>query len=779
MSKAVSANRVDKKELVYQLERITKRVIVCLAGILIARGNIQGFCPMAMAYFLAIYCDKRGRFFIFLSIILGLVTVQPLILVIKYVTAMTTITGVIGFLELNRVKLNSNKIIIIGTICITSISYLIAYTQGMGKNNLLMIGIESIIILLLAFIYRKSILYLFDDKEEFFSKEIIVSATIIVGSAVLGSFGMELFGISIVNFLGLSLLLIGGYKYGLEASVLFGVGIGIVVSSLGSGRLEEFILWVMIGVAAGIFRELGKFGALIGYSIATLLIFNIFAFGGITIELIESLVIAEALFLITPLERPNNKQVTVQKMDDIEVHSDISEIINNKLKQFATTYENIARVFNNIAERKISFSNEEVNQLMDDVAEKICKECSMCNICWEKEFYDTYRTVYSILSAIENKGEIQKSDIPSVFYKKCIRPNEFIIMTNRILELYKVNLKWENRIIESRELVAEQFTNISNSIQQLSTNINNNMKEDIILKKDLSKALLGKGYKVSQIEISYSENSKKNIIISFINDTIDGIKEITTIVADTCKMKVELIGDYGEGSNILVFTQKDQYRVGKGIARTIKSRENISGDNFTFLNLESGKDIIALSDGMGSGSKAFIESKASIELLEYLLEGGFDVDIAVKTVNSILGLKSDNQLFSTLDLSIIDRYTGKCTFIKNGAVASFVKRDNNEIDIIGNEALPLGIFKNVEYEPVTKNLRDGDIVIMMSDGILDSNIEQTEKENWLEETLKNTEIQNPQKLADYILEKAKDNTGNIINDDMTVIVLKVWKSYQN
>jgi stage II sporulation protein E len=776
MSKAISASRIDRKEFLNVLEQITKRVVVCFAGILIARGNIGGFCPMGMGYFLALYSDKKSRFFMFLSIVLGLVTVQPLLLVIKYVAAMAVISGTISFIEINRLKVNSTKIIVLGWGILSAISLIITYTQGITQERLIMVGIESSVILLLAFIYRRSILYIFEEKEVILSKEIIISGTIIVGSAMLGSLDMEVLGISVVNFLGLALLLIVGYKYGLEASVLFGVGIGIVISSLGSGRLEEFVLWVMIGVASGIFRELGKLGALLAYTIGTLFIFNVFSQGGISIELIESLVIAEAIFLIMPLQKPILTTSNVQ-LEEVDINNDTNEIINSKLKQFAVTYENIARVFNNISERRTSFSNEEVNQLMDDVAEKVCKDCSMCNICWDKEFYDTYRTVYSILSAIENKGQIQKSDIPSVFYKKCIRPNEFIIMTNRILELYKVNLKWENKIIESRELVAEQFSNISDSIKQLSRNINNNLEKDLNIKRQLKKALTNNGYKINQVEINYQENSKKEIAIYFLNENeIYDIKELSLLISEVCKMKVQAVGDFNEITNSIAFTQKDQYKVGKGVAKTAKHKENISGDNFTFLSLGAGKDIIALSDGMGSGTKACVESKASIELLEYLLEGGFDVDIAIKTVNSILGLKSD-QLFSTLDLSVVDRYNGVCTFIKNGAVSSFIKRDD-KVEIIGNETLPLGMFKTVEYKPARKKLKDGDIVIMMSDGIYDSDTSSECKEIWLEKLIKDVDIQNPQNLADYILDKAKDN-NNVIKDDMTVLVFKIWKTYKN
>ena len=64
---------------------------------------------------------------------------------------------------------------------------------------------------------------------------------------------------------------------------------------------------------------------------------------------------------------------------------------------------------------------------------------------------------------------------------------------------------------------------------------------------------------------------------------------------------------------------------------------------------------------------------------------------------------------------------------------------------------------------------------MVSDGILDSNIEYKNKELWLKYLLEDMEIKNPQKIADIILNEAIDNNFGNVKDDMSVIVWKVMK----
>ena len=63
----------------------------------------------------------------------------------------------------------------------------------------------------------------------------------------------------------------------------------------------------------------------------------------------------------------------------------------------------------------------------------------------------------------------------------------------------------------------------------------------------------------------------------------------------------------------------------QGIARVKKDGAKISGDNFSFLELERGEFLLGLSDGMGSGSMACKESEMVLDLVERFLEAGRNV----------------------------------------------------------------------------------------------------------------------------------------------------------
>ena len=71
-----------------------------------------------------------------------------------------------------------------------------------------------------------------------------------------------------------------------------------------------------------------------------------------------------------------------------------------------------------------------------------------------------------------------------------------------------------------------------------------------------------------------------------------------------------------------------------------------------------------------------------------------------------------------------------------------------------------------------KDIQSGDMMLLCSDGILDSNIEYKNKELWIKYLLEDIETTNTRKVADLVLNEAIDNNYGAIKDDMSVIVCK-------
>lgn len=213
--------------------------------------------------------------------------------------------------------------------------------------------------------------------------------------------------------------------------------------------------------------------------------------------------------------------------------------------------------------------------------------------------------------------------------------------------------------------------------------------------------------------------------------------------------------------------EADKYDVITAVVST--SKEPVNGDNFSFLELPYGKYMMALSDGMGTGAKAASESKLALKLVERFSKAGFTKEAAVKCVNALMALRN-LECFSTLDMCLFDKYTGKAEFIKMGSSSTFIKR-KEMVDVIRSHQLPLGILNNVDVSGKNSILGDGDMLIMVTDGILDAN-DFIKREQWLKQLLKEIDG-TPQEMARKISEETLKLTKGNVKDDMTVMVSKI------
>ena len=85
------------------------------------------------------------------------------------------------------------------------------------------------------------------------------------------------------------------------------------------------------------------------------------------------------------------------------------------------------------------------------------------------------------------------------------------------------------------------------------------------------------------------------------------------------------------------------------------------------------------------------------------------------------------------------------------------------------------MLENIDLVVYDKDLKENDIIVMCSDGILESNVEYENKEIWLKNILENIETDDIEKIANIIIGEAVDNGLGIAKDDMTVIVAKLCK----
>lgn len=213
-----------------------------------------------------------------------------------------------------------------------------------------------------------------------------------------------------------------------------------------------------------------------------------------------------------------------------------------------------------------------------------------------------------------------------------------------------------------------------------------------------------------------------------------------------------------------------RYGVQMGVSGYAKS-DGVSGDSYLCTEFRPGQYMIVLSDGMGKGKKAAEESTLTVNTLHHLMKAGFDAELALKVINSMLLVKSTEEIFSTVDLALLNLYTGRMKLFKIGGAATFIKRGDS-VEMIKVSALPIGIIDQIPIESLEVTLRKGDQVILVSDGITEADRGELGL-LWLKEAIEGIKSTDPQTAADLIINKAVERCGIRERDDMTVIVTTI------
>lgn len=759
-------------------------MILGTLGLFLGRAVILDFLnPFCIAFFSAAMIQELNLFVVGISILAGVLSVGDKGILLKYL--FSSLAFIILYAAAHKVKAGRKAAVsIAAALANFAAGYFIFYVQNYYLYDLLMVIIESILITILIYIYNCSIPVIKNYKNRrLLSAEETVAITVLAAFCFVGT---EFFiaGLSIKNISIIFIIMVFAYLGNTGIGAATGIIMGIVQALSGSILPAAIGVYGFCGLMCGLLKNLGRFGCPLGFIISNALM--TFYINGSTEVLIRFYEIFAASMLFICLPSGFMKKLSMYKMPIAGEHLKersysmrVKEHTIEKLSELSGVYNSLSDTLKDTVQDSGYFSHTDATQIIDQVAGKTCSGCGMCGSCWKRDFYKTYQYLFNLLTIIENGGEPKKNDAFKCFKERCLKPEEIIGSLRYYYDMYRNGLSWRKKIDESRLLVSDQLKEVSTVVSDLASKIDMDVDFDRDMEELIMVGLDNEAVRVKDVIVAKSENLL-NIDIRL--DNCGGKREcVKRIIPAVNKItgrkfvKKDMVCDLIYGSICSIkLAEAQRYQIATGIARMNKSG-TISGDNYSFIELKNGKFMLALCDGMGSGPKAALESGTTITLLEKFLYAGFDKNIALKAINSMMLLKSNDDIYSTIDLTVINQYTGEVEFVKVGAVSTFIKHED-EVQVIRTGTLPAGILSNIDVELVKKKLKDGDFIVMVTDGVLDCNKDIVDKEKWLADIIMNINTRNPQKLAEHILQSCLEANGGAAPDDMTVMAAKIWET---
>ena len=769
------------------LQRINIRLILLhLIAFLLGRASIlQGLTPFGIAFFTALSREDRKFGILGVTTFLGIVTTQGLSSSIPYGFAIVIIFCLFQYvLDLRNIKIFKTSLIGATAYLLTTALFL--SFGGFYLYDWIIVGFESVVIFVAVYVSHYAVPVILQDIDrKILSAEEIICIAIITALALSGINEIYIWGLSLKNTLGILITILFAYNGGAGVGASVGITLGLI-TSMSTGSTPVIIgIFGFSGLLAGVFRDIGKVGSAFGFLAGNaILTFYINGYYEIFIQFKECIA-AFVLFLTLPkaliarIGQFCNTRTAVSNSGKTHSHR-MKQLTYQKLKEYADTFGELSATFEKTSEKHEFYDKEDLSKLIERVVNKVCYNCGMKRSCWDKNFNVTYQGILDMFIHIEEKGALRHDDLPKNMKKRCIRPKVMMEYVANFYELNHLDKMWKQRLMESRGLAGEQLKGVAKILGELAMEVNEGPEFDADLEYAVYVALDKAGLSAKDIMVAnspegnlevivdrgtyFSEDMCKEKLISVISETLG-----TKLVSKTCNYD---LAEYEDECG-LVLVEADKYAVLTQFAVATKEESELSGDSYAFTHLKNGQYMVVLSDGMGTGDKAHIQSSVTVDMLEKMMEAGFHRDIAIKTINSMLMLRTSDEMFASLDMVLIDLHKGTADFIKIGSAPGFIKRQDGRIEEVATPALPIGILTDIQIGGNVQKLEDGDLIITVSDGIIDSNKEEGEK--WLIQHLKNNKSLNPREIADGILHTALKFTQNIPEDDMTVLVTKIWE----
>ena len=596
-------------------------------------------------------------------------------------------------------------------------------------------------------------------------------ATIAIMISLLGLGVCNLFSPLVWKTLSVLILLYVCYFFKLGTGVLISCVLGLSLA-IYYGNANYMSVFLILALSAESLMKFSRFASATVVICADYLCFVLFkVYTVYELKELLPMIIGSSIFILSPtiiLKKIKEKLYVFRERQLVRQTINRNRLmLSNKLYELSGVFLEISNAFN-LFEQK-SLTDEKVKSaIKNQIYSTVCKECENFERCKKEQ-----AGILSDLSKMTDigfaKGKLTLIDMPKTLSSNCTRPNNILYGLNKLLADYRAYRLDNENVATGRELVAAEAVGIAEILRSLALETGQTLKYQSRLERKLSDILFKNGFIVTEILV-YGENERLSVSMIIAMKEFS-IQQLQNVISNVTSMPMLLTekADITEDKCYLSFSKACDYDAVFGIAKATKNGSSISGDTHSIMRISGDKFLVALSDGMGSGKNAESISSASLSLIECFYKAGLNSNLILSTVNTLLAINTEDS-FAALDISVIDLKSCTADFIKYGSPYGFIVNDNG-IKIIEGTSLPIGIIDKLKPSICSSQLLDGDMIILLSDGISDAFGSSGE----IIDFLRTLPAKNPQTLANQMLNQAIALNDGQKKDDMTALTVRVFK----
>lgn len=590
----------------------------------------------------------------------------------------------------------------------------------------------------------------------------------VFASAVLSGVDVRIYGGGSSEILALLIVTYCSY-YGGELSAVISSFVFSSVLCVMTGNTERAIVFAACGITGGVCGGKSKPACITALFTACILGMSVIPNAAAAI-LCES-VICAAIFLLTPKRAGNFISHMLSPRPTLARTDALRRNMVSRMSFAAGALKEVSSTVQTAAERLSNINMPVLSAVFDKTHDDICRYCSLERHCFGKTRISTMNAFKEICAEYRKGSVMTAENLPKKWAARCLEPEK---LAHSICENYGVYLgkvEAEQRLEEIRSAVSDQMDSLALTMKDLAEEFDSYEQYDVIRAQKVDSSLRRMGLHPTDVSCRLDKAGRMTVDISVKRADVRTVNksELIRRVCAACSREFELptVTENGQYTMISV-CEKAAFKIDFGAAQHSFKNAKLCGDTYSHFSDGRGKSVTLLSDGMGCGGRACVDSSMVSGLMSRLILAGFGFNCALRLVNSAMLFKSSDESLATIDITCVDLYSGKAEFYKAGACETTILRGSKTCKA-GCRNLPAGILRDVDFEVSEVQLSEGDMIIMVSDGAVYDDSER------IEQLARKMYDRPAQQIADIILQNAVSDRCDGHEDDVTIIVIKFAK----
>ena len=594
------------------------------------------------------------------------------------------------------------------------------------------------------------------------------SVLVVFGLILMSLSSFEFYVFSPAVILGVYAVLVASSFGGDKAGALSGIVAGVV---LGFVTPDSFLTGgvALGGLLTGIFGRKNRFFSALIFVITV----SATAFTAddwiSAVNVIYSVGVAATAFVVTPKKIAKTYRNFFAFAQDGAFLSGQRNVLKMRLRAAAEGMTDVTSSVKAVAGIYRRRSAPKEDDIYNNVCNRVCSQCHSYSDCWNTDYASTNKFFRAIADVLRYGNSSEKDNLPDGFFDVCCKPETIVKNISYEAERYRNAMRETAKTGETVNIVSDQFSSVAQLLDSFSESMESGEEYDAeksgmvcdVLEND-------KGMSVTSCGVFRNEDNRLFCEICFPSDEKCDAKQICDAISEVLSVSFEnpVVRTLSDGIVSFTVCEKTKYTVETGGYQISCDGGKWCGDTFDTFFDGKGRMFMILSDGMGTGKKAAADSVMCSSLASVLLKSGYPVDCILKMINSAMLVRSGEESLATLDIAVLNLYNGDVEFCKAGAAPSVAMRHLRLLKI-QKPSLPVGILGNVKFEKIPLSLRDGDSLVLMSDGVSENAVSM-----W-REILKDAEDYKGKELADKLAKTAHMNAEKDNPDDITVVVAAI------